>query len=253
MILLALLLLTLVTGGSIYDIVEGITLDVETGSYRVEVERREKAYIWLPKGSYNVTLRLLTLGGGLTGVVVILANASLALHEVSMSGVGLGVGEGFNLRVSLSLTKIASCEISNITFWRGSYYGEELKQILRAAVGIESAGSGCKLTVDTGGALPGFLYVTVDRWATITISGSGYAVAVVYGVWRGQARGDTVTTPAKQDNFTGAILPETPIPLDVFRRELRSEIKVNYGILLGLILALILVTVVEYASAKRGY
>jgi hypothetical protein len=59
--ILALITITLVAGGSVYEISGGAVLNVETGSYVVKVDSVERARVWLPRGSYNATVKLLEL------------------------------------------------------------------------------------------------------------------------------------------------------------------------------------------------
>jgi hypothetical protein len=97
-----------------------------------------------------------------------------------------------------------------------------------------------------------FLYVTPDHWVTMTITGSDYVIALVYGVLGGRVVDNNITVSPGGRDGPGTVLPETPIPLEAFKGGFYSGSRVSYGVLLGLLLALILVVVVEHVSARRG-
>jgi hypothetical protein len=110
--ILALITITLVAGGSVYEIFGGAVLNVETGSYAVKVDSVERARVWLPRGSYNATVKLLELDDrGLTGVIVILANTTIDIAELSMTGTGPKGGLGVNLRANITLLEISECQL----------------------------------------------------------------------------------------------------------------------------------------------
>jgi hypothetical protein len=248
--ILALITITLVAGGSVYEIFGGAVLNVETGSYVVKVDSVERARVWLPRGSYNATVKLLELDDrGLTGVIVILANTTIDIAELSMTGTGPKGGLGVNLRANITLLEISECHISNTTFWR-SLYLEELKPILRGSISNVGGRGECTIIVDTRRAL-GHLYVTPGYWATISVSGPGYSVALVYGVI-GRAGGSSVASPSVYDVRDGIELPESPVPVELVRGDIPRRVGVDYRLLLGLLLILFFVVVVEVVSGKRG-
>jgi len=253
MVVVALLLIALISpGGAVYELSDGARLSVEKGSYRVEVGGSWKAYLWLPEGLYNVTVRTLNLKGGLTGVIVILANTSMGIQEVLMEENPLERG-GFNLKANITLVNVADCTPTNITFWRGAYLGS-LTIMLRHAVNWRSLDGVCVINVDTVRSVgtASFLYVTPDHWVTMTITGSDYVIALVYGVLGGRLVDNSITVSPGGRDGPGTVLPETPIPIEAFKGGFYSGSRVSYGVLLGLLLALILVVVVEHVSARRG-
>jgi hypothetical protein len=86
----------------------------------------------------------------------------------------------------------------------------------------------------------------------MTITGSDYVIALVYGVLGGRVVDNSITVSPGGRDGPGTVLPETPIPLEAFKGGFYSGSRVSYGVLLGLLLALILVVVVEHVSARRG-
>jgi hypothetical protein len=249
-VVLALIIITLIVGGSAYEIPGSTTLDVERGSYVVKVNNIDRAHVWLPKGSYNATVKLLELeGGSFTGVVVVLANTSIDITELSMTGVSFGGISGFNLRISIKLLKTLECHVSNTTFWRSRYL-EDLKPALRESVKNLGNRSLCTLVVDTEKAL-GFLYVTPEHWATVSISGPGYVVALVYGVVRGGGGGGT-TSPSVYSVLRESRLPGSPTPIGSIRGGALDRAELDYRLLLGLLVILFFVVVVEVVSGKSG-
>jgi hypothetical protein len=252
MVVVALLLIALISlGGAVYELSDGARLSVGRGSYRVEVGGSWKAYLWLPEGLYNVTVRTLNLKGGLTGVIVILANTSIGVREVLMVENPFVRG-GFNLKANITLVNVADCTPTNITFWRGAYLGS--LTMLRHAVNWRGLDGVCVINVDTmrGVGTASFLYVTPDHWVTMTITGSDYVIALVYGVLGGRVVDNNITVSPGGRDGPGTVLPETPIPFEAFKGGFYSGSRVSYGVLLGLLLALILVVVVEHVSARRG-
>jgi len=234
--------LAIVVGGQIYEVLEGREVTVaEDGVYTLRVGGEDRVRVWLPRGSYSVSLWTTSLDNRLEAVVVMLSNTSSHINAVRFNR---GVA-GYDVYLEVTIGSVASCKIEDIRFWRSlNPFGEEFKPLLRKSVRVNESGGICRLIISSAGA-PGWLHVNPSQWVSITLVGSGFTLSIAYGVER-------ASLSSRGEGGGASDIPiETPQPIGEASSRYGIP-RLNYFLIIGLLVILLFSVVAELAGGERG-
>ncbi len=246
--LLLALSLIIQVGTASYELKEGSRIYVvEPGYYKVKLSGSTIAALWLSGGDYGVKTFEEDLPNSYRGVGVLLSTGE---YKVESRGFELKVPyrEGY-YALKLKI-RIPSCNIT-LKYWPYETPTDpSLNYILERIVEKErSADGSCLVSVDTTRTLPPYFLVTLNSWASITLTSPGFELALVYGVVRSpQAEGSADVKPSGVPG-----MPVAPTLIAGSELHPRSGSVLggfNYFKIIGLLLILFVVAVSEYGLRR---
>ncbi|MDM7274981.1 MAG: hypothetical protein P3X22_002500 [Thermoprotei archaeon] len=246
--MLLLLSLVIQVGSTSYELEEGSRIYVgEPGYYSVRLSGSTIAALWLSRGEYEVKIFEEELPNDYMGVTVLLSTGEYKVEDHSFE-LRVPYREGY---YALKLkVRTPSCNITLKHWPHENSVDPLLNYILERIVEKEySADGSCIVSVDTTRTLPPYFLVTLNSWVSITLTGPGFELALVYGVVESpQAGGGADSKPPSVPG-----IPVSPTLIDGSKLPSQGGLvsgDFNYFKIIGLLLILVVAAVSEYGLRR---